>query len=226
MSGVLTGVRAPAVAFSTSNVMQFPTQVGKVGRPKKTAAENKLKGTRTRLTSEEKEAMPPKRPAHKFIRFFSEQAAKAGGGGPKLGPLAKELSVVWRNMTEEQKAKYDTPLEERQEYQRKLFEWSEKVDPKLLVSINKVRDAQHRYKVVQLKEHAMKAPATPYMYFVKDFWAKHIPADATAEERDFVNVSKRSSEAWRLLSQEEKQVYYDIASKKREEYKKYQEDNK
>lgn len=148
----------------------------------------------------------PKRAKSSYMLFCDEkrpavmEANRAKNGGKvKMPELGKELSQMWSQIGEDEKAKYETmaaELKEKHDEEMKAYVDSTKI------------------------EGLMKRPQSAYFQYINANRAK------IQEEHKITSigeVAKKATELWKALSDEEKKPYEDQYQKDKAEYESWKE---
>ena len=149
---------------------------------------------------------PPKRFKSSYICFSMamQDTVKAEmGGDPKISEVSKYMAEKWRNLDEAERAKWDeVAKKDRERYETELA----------LFPGPKPKPKQRPKK----DPTAPKRPMSAFLAFSQKYRATIRKNDPTVHNRD---VSKKLSDMWKNLPEEEKNEFIERESKEREVYK-------
>nr|GMD05543.1 high mobility group B protein 6-like isoform X1 [Ipomoea batatas] len=196
----------------------------------------------------EKDPLKPKHPLSAFFLFSNERRAALLAENKNVKEVAKIAGEEWRNMTDEQKAPYEEGAMKNKEQYAKEMEIYRKNKEEEAANSKKEEDEMdklRKHEAMQLLKKKEKAenlikktkeeqkkkqkeekntdpnkpkkPATSYLLFSKEERKK------IAEEKPGTNnstVTALISVKWKEMSEEDKQVWNNMAAEAMEAYKK------
>ncbi|KAI0916550.1 hypothetical protein AcV5_003006 [Taiwanofungus camphoratus] len=196
-----------------------------------------------------KEDLPPKRPASAWILYHQEYIKSRGRpkSPDELQSLAKEASVGWKALSDQEKQKYRDESESRlSAYHSSLEEYVKKVDPSIFKAINIQRKAKGQRRIntpAAVTSKIPKRPLSPYIQFVFITFlvgcksTRHLyaisPHRFTLEYRRNMTAtppsdlhgldlgrwySKQCGQQWKSMTEEQKKPYYEKYSKEAAEW--------
>jgi hypothetical protein len=125
------------------------------------------------------------------------------GGDHKIGQVSKYMAEKWRNLGDEERAKWDeVAKKDRERYEAEMA----------LFPGPKPKPKQRPKK----DPNAPKRPMSAFLAFSQKYRGTVRQNDPTVHNRD---VSKKLSEMWRDLPEREKKKFIEQESKEREVYK-------
>jgi len=143
---------------------------------------------------------------------LAEQAAKEGLTG--VTAVTKKASELWKAMTDEEKAPWEAKFKEAQAAYMAYKDSDSFVPPE---------KKEKRGKKEEKKEKDPEAPKKPvggaYGVFQNEKRAEFMKIAEEKGEKGFGPLAKMISEAFKLLSEEDRKVYEEKAAKAMEEYK-------
>ena len=149
---------------------------------------------------------PPKRFKSSYICFSMamQDTVKAEmGGDQKIGQVSKYMAEKWRNLDDEERAKWDeVARKDRERYEAEMA----------LFPGPKPKPKQRPKK----DPTAPKRPMSAFLAFSQKYRGTVRQNDPTVHNRD---VSKKLSEMWKDLPEREKKKFIEQESKEREVYK-------
>jgi hypothetical protein len=163
---------------------------------------------------------PPRIPAGSFFRFSREWFSNRPKSKSILeqAELAKECGVAWQSLSEDEKQPYrETARIEREAYSKERRQWLENVDPLVLKGLNKLQAAKGKPRIKPLKKQNDNGrPLNPFLQFTIDFRSEQGQVVPPTE------IFRRAGEAWRALSDTERQPYRDRFDNERDAWRERQ----
>jgi len=154
--------------------------------------------------------------------FYVKDKRKEAGeknAGMSFADLSREMSRVWKEMTEDDKKKYNKQTEEdKKRYEKEMASYT---PPE--ASSDSSDDEKPKKKKQKKDPNAPKRPANPYMFYqsdVREQTKKEFP------DLKMTDLAKKIGQKWKDLSDAEKKPYVDKASDDKKRYEKEMESYK
>ncbi|KAI0916548.1 hypothetical protein AcW1_010112 [Taiwanofungus camphoratus] len=173
-----------------------------------------------------KEDLPPKRPASAWILYHQEYIKSRGRpkSPDELQSLAKEASVGWKALSDQEKQKYRDESESRlSAYHSSLEEYVKKVDPSIFKAINIQRKAKGQRRIntpAAVTSKIPKRPLSPYIQFTLEY-RRNMTATPPSDLHGLDLgrwYSKQCGQQWKSMTEEQKKPYYEKYSKEAAEW--------
>jgi len=155
--------------------------------------------------------MPPKGPGNAYILWFTEWLREQ----PKIEnlegaqSLAKKGSQTWSTVSDHEKQRYREKADSlMEEHKRRMNDWSEQVDPRLLSELNRRRVAKGLTRIRHLPDSSR--PQTGFFRYVQHVRKEYTRTEGDSKINSAVVVA-RASNQWRAMSDAEKAKYNDPA---------------
>ncbi|KAI0916549.1 hypothetical protein AcW1_010112 [Taiwanofungus camphoratus] len=161
-----------------------------------------------------KEDLPPKRPASAWILYHQEYIKSRGRpkSPDELQSLAKEASVGWKALSDQEKQKYRDESESRlSAYHSSLEEYVKKVDPSIFKAINIQRKAKGQRRIntpAAVTSKIPKRPLSPYIQFTLEY-RRNMTATPPSDLHGLDLgrwYSKQCGQQWKSMTEEQKKV--------------------
>ncbi|XP_065568683.1 transcription factor A, mitochondrial-like [Artemia franciscana] len=159
-------------------------------------------GTPSRSKGFEVSEHLPKRPQPQYMKFLNEKrkTLKAENPNWSRSEIFAACCKMWKEMSDEEKAKYPSPSkEELEEYKRKKEEYLMQLTPDELRSFDVVMMQKKAKEALERILNAPKRPGTPYALFLQDKKGEKQP--------NFAEFARNSALEWKNLPPEEKVKY-------------------
>ncbi|KAJ1662840.1 hypothetical protein IW140_005547 [Coemansia sp. RSA 1813] len=210
-------------------------KTAKAAKPKKKKKAKVLSAEEQMLKSKTPLVAYPKGPIRSgYLQFYKEQfssaSADVGIGG--VEGVAREMSLKWKRLDEDEKAKYVTLVQaQRAQYEKEVLDWWKSVDHKMVFLENKRRRRINK----RIREKAKagepfrgsklpilkdpfhpKRPLSAYMRFVKTKLTRFDPSGG-------VTLAQRAQQLgtqWKSMSAGEKAPFVEAANTDLVAYKK------
>lgn len=150
--------------------------------------------------------LPPPPPATAYSRFLKEWYSKRPKSSPtEIGTQSKDVAAEWHALSESEKQPYiEDYRAERVVYVKERQEWFDNIDPVTLKELNKARTHKGKKQIRNPNRFpGDRKPLTPFFLFAAEY------RRGQTEKLGVPEAGRRAGEAWRALSDTEKQHYLD-----------------
>ncbi|KAI9457627.1 hypothetical protein BJY52DRAFT_1271952 [Lactarius psammicola] len=156
--------------------------------------------------------LPPKRPSATFVLWFTDWLQTQAKADSRLTAQnqTRLAAQTWHTVSEYEKQQYKEKYESLMtEYNRRMKEWREKIDPAVLHELNRRRIARGQRRI---RGSSTGRPLTGYLRYHQEVRENTPQTQAGESHRDYFGaVSGRAGSQWAAMSEAEKAKYNDPA---------------
>ncbi|XP_019855192.1 PREDICTED: high mobility group B protein 13-like isoform X2 [Amphimedon queenslandica] len=172
--------------------------------------------------------LAPKQPLSPYMVFYHRKNQKFLKKHPKTSQpdIARKMGEVWRQMTADEKKKYqDISRQKREAYKKELekfyAKYPEAAPKKSKMKKSTTVSASHIVSLVvaknaeALKKELPKAPLSPYIHFCMEMRPKYHKIYSHLQS---VEITRKLGAKWSSMTPKEKEKYVAMKEKERESY--------
>ncbi|KIL64950.1 hypothetical protein M378DRAFT_198176 [Amanita muscaria Koide BX008] len=151
--------------------------------------------------------LPPPPPATAYSRFLKDWYSKRpkSSSPTEIGTQSKDVAAEWHALSESERQPYiEDYRAEREVYVKERQEWFDNIDPVTLKELNKARTHKGKKQIRNPNRFPSdRKPLTPFFLFAAEY------RRGQTEKLGVPEAGRRAGEAWRALSDTEKQHFLD-----------------